>query len=213
MHAAMVRSWVEGWIVSRGAAPLVEEGWGYTVEVGVPGQVRRHVLPEADEPLIRKLTGSITARHTWLKTFVEPEVIRPWLSPGWVFDSPGFLMSAPLRRGAVDVPDGYRLRRWTRCGVTRVVVVASDGAFAARGQIAVRRGCVEAVVDQVETAPEHRRRGLGGVVIRTLASAAAESGAVVGVLGATVEGRALYESLGWSCHAPLTGVIFDPGAA
>lgn len=48
--------------------------------------------------------------------------------------------------------------------------------------------------------------------MRALADAAAEAGASAGVLGAGVEGRALYESLGWRTHAPLTGIVLDPPA-
>lgn len=64
-------------------------------------------------------------------------------------------------------PPGYRLRAWSRAGVTRVLVTASDGSWAARGQIATTGAT--AVVDQVETSPGHRRRGLGRTVMRSLA--------------------------------------------
>ncbi|MGH1551630.1 GNAT family N-acetyltransferase [Streptomyces sp. L7] len=97
----------------------------------------------------------------------------------------------PTVRSRPEVPAGYRLRTWSRAGVTRALVRTEDGAFAARGQIAVTGST--AVVDQVETDPAHRRRGLGRLVMAVLADAAAGQGAVVGVLGATPEGRALYE--------------------
>ncbi len=51
------------------------------------------------------------------------------------------------------------------------------------------------VVDRVVTEETHRRRGLGGFVMRTLADRAVAKGAVLGVLGATDAGRALYETL------------------
>jgi GNAT superfamily N-acetyltransferase len=68
-------------------------------------------------------------------------------------------------------------------------------------------GAAAVVVDQVETAPEHRRRGLGAPVMRTLQNAALEAGAQRAVLGATAEGRALYTALGWRTAAPLTGLL------
>lgn len=74
------------------------------------------------------------------------------------------------------------------------MLAASDGSWAARGQIALPGAT--AVADQIETSPAHRRRGLGRFVMRTLAHVAAEQGAETGILGATPEGRALYESLG-----------------
>jgi len=44
----------------------------------------------------------------------------------------------------------------------------------------------------------------------TLADVAAGQGAAVGVLGATPEGRALYERLGWRVLAPLTSAVRGP---
>ncbi|WKX70904.1 GNAT family N-acetyltransferase [Streptomyces sp. XD-27] len=209
MDAELVRSWVEGWVVSRGAAPPVVEPWGFTFEVGLTGQVTRHVLTDADEPLIRKLTETVTAPNTWIKFFLPPQTVAPWVAPGWRFDSDGFVMSAPLRPTAAEAPAGYRVRTWGRGGVTRVVVLTDDGAFAARGQVAVPGPGRTAVVDQVETSPAHRRKGLGSLVMRTLANAAVDAGSSTAVLGATTEGRALYESLGWRTHGPLTGLIRD----
>ncbi|MGW1022982.1 GNAT family N-acetyltransferase [Streptomyces sp. NPDC002577] len=204
----MVRAWVDGWVVSRGASEPVERPWGYTVDVGLRHQVTRHVLPAADEPTVRKLTEDVGAPGVWLKLFEAPETVAPWLAPGWTLDDPAFLMTAPLHRAAAPAPDGYGLRTWTRDGVTRVLVVTDDGGFAARGQIAPTGPT--AVADRIETDPAHRRRGLGSLVMRTLTTIAVEQGATTGVLSATVAGRALYESLGWRVHAPLTGVYFSP---
>lgn len=174
----------------------------------------RHVLHSADEATVRKITEHATAPGVWLKAFVPPETLEPWLAPGWhLAGGPGYLMSASLPvdhvRDLTETPDGYRLNTWTRAGVTRALVRTADGAFAARGQIAVTG--LSAVVDQVETDPAHQRRGLGRLVMRRLTAAAAEQGATAGVLGATPEGRALYETMGWRELAPLTGAMRGPG--
>ncbi|MET7620813.1 GNAT family N-acetyltransferase [Streptomyces sp. NPDC005408] len=65
-------------------------------------------------------------------------------------------------------------------------------------------------MDQVETDPSHQRRGLGRLVMRTLETAAAESGSTTGVLSATTQGLALYGSLGWQFQGPLTGIVRGP---
>ncbi|MGW0827932.1 GNAT family N-acetyltransferase [Streptomyces sp. NPDC002845] len=209
----IVRAWIDGWLVSRGAAPPVAEPWGYTIDVGTADHVTRHVFTATneavDETAVRKVAVSVTGTGVWLKVFAAPETVGPWLGEGWWVDpEPGYLMSVPLTTtpGPAPVPSGYRLRTWTRGGVTRVVVAAPDGSWAARGQIAPTRGT--AVVDQVETSPAHRRRGLGTLVMRTLARAAVEEGADTGVLAGTPQGRALYESLGWTVAAPLTSAKF-----
>ncbi|MGV4889435.1 GNAT family N-acetyltransferase (plasmid) [Streptomyces viridosporus] len=92
-------------------------------------------------------------------------------------------MSAPLRPTAAGapagVPTGYRVRTWARGGVTRVLVLTEDGAFAARGQIAVPSPGHTAVIDQVETSPAHRRRGLGSLVMRAFENAAVATGSLL----------------------------------
>ncbi|MDL5206107.1 GNAT family N-acetyltransferase [Streptomyces sp. ALI-76-A] len=207
MDTEIVRAWVEGWAASRGAAPPVEEPWGFTVDVGLPKQVTRHVLPNADETLIRSLVKATTAPGTWLKVVTTPETISPWLTPAWAFDAPGFLMSTTLRPSAPDLPVGYQLRTWSRGDVTRVLIRDMDGAFAAHGQVASSSRTSSVVFDQIETAPDHRRQGLGRAVMHTLANAAIAAGARAGVLAATIEGQGLYTSLGWTTHAPVAGVF------
>lgn len=210
----LVRAWVRGWVVSRGAAPPLTEPWGWTIDVGHLDHVTRHVLGAVDdgveEAVVRKVAGAVTGLGVWFKVFADPQVVRAWLSPRWWIDpEPGCLMSLPLTTDAptpTPVPEGYRLRTWTRGGVTQVLVTAPDGALAARGQIAPTGAT--AVVDRIETAPAHRRRGLGGTVVRTLQHAAAARGARTAVLAGTPEGRALYESLGWTFRAPLTSAKF-----
>ncbi|WP_416969656.1 GNAT family N-acetyltransferase [Streptomyces sp. 4F14] len=207
-----MEAWVAGWVVSRGAAEPEPSPWGFTIDVGLSTHVMRHVLTTADETTVRKITENTSAPGVWLKAFVEPEVLAPWLAPGWsLAGGPGFLMSAALRASRTGVPAGYRLRTWSRAGVVHALVRTADGAFAARGQIAVTGST--AVVDQVETAPEHQRRGLGRLVMGSLATAAVQQGAAVGVLGATPEGRALYETAGWRVMAPLTGAVREPNAS
>ncbi|MDT0434667.1 MULTISPECIES: GNAT family N-acetyltransferase [Streptomyces] len=206
----LVRAWVEGWAVSRGAAEPVAEEWGWSIDVGQTEQVSRRVVGAVngavEEAVVRGVAAPVTGYGVWLKVFAHPETVGGWLGPRWWIDpAPGCLMSVPLTPAATrpaDVPDGYRLRGWTRGAVTQVLVTAPDGALAARGQITPTGAT--AVLDRVETAPAHRRRGLGALVVRTLQRTAAEHGARTGVLAGTPDGRALYEALGWRAAAPLT---------
>jgi GNAT superfamily N-acetyltransferase len=159
------------------------------------------------------VAGAVTGQGVWLKAFRDPSVVAGWLDDSWWIDpEPGFLMTLPLAAdGAPATPDGYRLRGWSRGGVTRVMVAAPDGSLAARGQIAPTGAT--AVVDQVETAPEHRRKGLGSLVMRTLQNAAVRQGARTGVLAGTPAGRGLYEALGWEVVALLTSARHGPPAS
>ncbi|MFF3290718.1 GNAT family N-acetyltransferase [Streptomyces sp. NPDC003023] len=206
--AEIVHAWVQGWVVSRGAADPVHRPWGLTVDVGQVKQATRHVLTAADEATVRKVAAEVAAPTVWLKVFADPDAVVEWAGPDWTVDEPGWLMHARLRRTRTVVPDGYTLRTWTRGGVVRALVVAADGSFAARAQIAPTGRT--AVVDQVETAPQHRRKGLGRLVMDTLHNAALDHGATVGVLGATPDGRALYESVGWQVRVPLVSLFHAP---
>ncbi|PNE40466.1 GNAT family N-acetyltransferase [Streptomyces noursei] len=210
MMAELVRTWVAGWVVSRQRPQAVEHPWGLYVDVGRPDQVGRHVLPDPDESSVRAATASVTAPYTWLKLPVETETAEPWLPAGWVADKEeaGHLMAADLRATHPVAPAGYHASLATADGVIHVRVHDARGDLAAKGQMAVVGPAM--VVDQVQTEEAHRRRGLGGFVMRTLADRALTEGATLGVLGATDEGRALYESLGWLRHSGLAACIYRP---
>jgi len=201
----LVRAWVSGWTVSRGTPPPEPEPWGLRVEVGLPEQAVGHVLLEPTEQAVRALVEQVTVPATWLKAFVPAQSPEPWLTGSWSPMRSHHLMATDLRPGPIHPVDGYRIDTRSRGGVIRVRVLAADGSLAARGQAAPVGG--HATFDQIVTEPGHQRRGLGSLVMCSLANAATEQGATRGVLGATDEGRALYASLGWKLHAPLTGFV------
>ncbi|MQS11652.1 GNAT family N-acetyltransferase [Streptomyces kaniharaensis] len=205
----LVREWISGWVVSRGAADPTPEPWGWSIDVGAPtGEVARHVLPEPVESDVRKIAEATTAPGTWLKAFAEADTVRPWLGPEWRLDIPGFLMSLPLNdTERPEPPTGYTVTTWTRGGVVRALVRTDDGHLAARGQAGLAGAVV--VPDQIVTAPEHRRRGLGSVVMRTLQHAAREAGAEKAVLVGSPAGRELYTALGWTMHTPMASLVLE----
>lgn len=108
-------------------------------------------------------------------------------------------------------PEGYTVSVEISGAVTFLRVLDGAGEQAAKGQMAAVGDAV--IVDRVVTEEAHRRRGLGGFVMRSLADRAVADGAVLGVLGATDAGRALYETLGWKKHATLAECIYQPLAA
>ncbi|MFJ6752238.1 MULTISPECIES: GNAT family N-acetyltransferase [unclassified Streptomyces] len=187
--------------------------WGLYIEVGRPDQVGRHVLPDARTSAVRAAAASVTVPYTWLKVPTPPEEAGRRLPPGWVVDKgeTGHLMAVDLpgtEAGATTAPEGYTASVESGDGVTYVRVHDRAGERAAAGQLAVLGEF--AVVDRVVTEEAHRRRGLGAFVMRALAAHAASEGASLGVLGATDEGRALYETLGWKAHTPLAACIYRP---
>lgn len=209
MVADLVRTWVAGWAVSRRTPPPVEKPWGFYIEVaGNTEEVGRHVLPEAEESLVRSAAASVSVARTWMKMPGEPEEIESWLSQGWVMEETGHLMAVDLTATDPVAPAGYTAAVETVGAVTYARVLDAAGEQAAQGQMASLGEAV--VVDRVMTEEAHRRRGLGNFVTRTLADRALETGAVLGVLGATYAGRALYETLGWKKHATLAEFVYQP---
>lgn len=202
----MGRAWVSGWVVSRGSPRTVAEPWGLRIEVGAPGHAVRHVLLDADDATIRALAQSVTIPTTSIKGFAEPGNLAPLLTPDWTQDPPTFLMATSLRSAAMRIARDHTITTENSRGVTCARVLAGDGSVAARGQVAVTgETCV---FDMIETEPEHQRRGLSSAVMATLANTAMDLGATTGILGATVQGRALYEALGWQVVEPLSGFVY-----
>ncbi|MGW2918458.1 GNAT family N-acetyltransferase [Streptomyces angustmyceticus] len=209
MVADLVRTWVAGWALSRQTPPPVRKPWGFYIEVADnPDEVGRHVLPEVEESLIRSAAASVSVPRTWMKMPAEPEEIEPWLPQGWVREESGHLMAVDLMATNPVVPEGYTVTVETVGAVTCVRVLDAAGEQASQGQMASLGDTV--VVDRMVTGEAHRRRGLGNFVMRTLADHALETGAVVGVLGATDAGRALYESLGWKKHTTVAECSYRP---
>ncbi|MEU5544218.1 GNAT family N-acetyltransferase [Streptomyces sioyaensis] len=210
MVSELVRVWVSGWVMSRRRPRPVELPWGLYVDVGKPDQVGRHVLLDAEESAVREAAASVTVPHTWLKVPMDPEHVGEWLPQGWVVDraEAGHLMATDLCATDPIAPEGYTADLETRDDVTYVRVLDAAGECAAKGQIAVLGQA--AVVDCVQTEAAHRRRGLGAFVMRRLADHAVAEGAALGVLGATDDGRALYETLGWKQYGPLAACIYRP---
>jgi GNAT superfamily N-acetyltransferase len=212
-HLQVFLSWIRGWALTREVAPPVAQGDGYRITVGAPRQVARHVFPHAS-PTLRALGEGIRQPWVFLKACAEADELRALLAPRWEMQPAGFMMTcgdAPFARGGalepgyvLDVADALALT-----GRAQVRVLAPDGALAASGHVAL--GERRAIYDRIVTEPAHQRRGLGSAVMRALQALAHANGRQAGVLVATAQGRALYESLGWRLHAPWATAVI-PGA-
>ncbi len=190
-----MRDWVWGWSLCRDVPGPVAEPDGFRIDVGAVGHRVRFVLTGTAS--VGRRSATLTAPGTWLKVCGRRADVVPLLGPAWVVGEPEYLMSLPLsgREARGVVPDGYSIDITGERGFREVVVLGADGVQAARGRFAMPE--TAAVVDQVVTEPAHRRRGLGRLVMDTVCALAADGGADVAVLVSTVEGRHLYESLGW----------------
>lgn len=204
----IVAAWVAGWARSRGVPPPVAAFGGFRVDVGLPDQQARYVFAAACAG-VAAASRAIMEPHVFIKVGAPPQAVAPLLAPGWSLQPVGFMMTAnDLDWGPVQQPEGYALRCERAPGGHIVSLLVEDGSLAARGRAFLVGG--SAVFDQIETDPDHRRRGLGRVVMGTLGALAAQDGAAQGLLVATPEGRALYTALGWRLSSLWTTAVRAP---
>lgn len=186
--------------------PILDRG-GFRVDTNSLKEVRRWVFPRLCDGL--SLIGQDVAQpHHFIKLCGTAEELRAALPAAWQLQSQSYFMVAgdspfPAR----PLPECYRLA-CDRAGPTAMVrVIAPDGSLAASGYAAEGVGVF--IYDRIETAPEHRRMGLGNIVMNALRSQR-KAGNTPELLVATEDGRALYTSLGWRVLSPYsTAVIPD----
>ncbi len=201
----ILRAWVHGWAVSRATPPPVDEPDGHRVDVGLPGHRVRYLLRSPATVATR--AAAVASPGTWLKTCGSRPAVLAGLTPAWTAGETEYLMAFDGRMPPVAVPPPYSVTV-TGDGPAWDVLVSAGDAPAARGRVAVADGV--AVFDKIETQPEHRRRGLGRVVMHRLGAAA---GARSAVLLASEPGRGLYTTLGWRVVSDIVPAHVPEGAA
>ncbi|WP_399086979.1 GNAT family N-acetyltransferase [Streptomyces sp. BBFR2] len=214
--ARIAAVWAHGWARSRATPPPRAVLGGYRIEVGRPRHAARYVLPAADPAVLRELARTV-APDVWLKICAPRDRVAPLLTGAWRYDEPQYLMTAPLPPSPPDTvpPPGYRLVTEECDGILDVRILVTGRAAADRpaasGRTALTGGTggapLSAVHDLIGTEPEHRRRGLGRLVMAALTAHAVRRGAFEAVLVAGPPGRNLYTALGWHLRSPVTAVV------
>jgi GNAT superfamily N-acetyltransferase len=202
-------AWQLGWAASRDLPPAQPVAGGLRVECHQPlRDVEIFALYADEDPdTVARLAESLHAESgtTWLTVPTrEPDRAAALLqAAGLEFVSRvEALMTTDLRtQPARAVAAPYRLHTEVTGQVVRVRVEAPDGTEAAHGYAGLN--APYAVADRILTSPEHRRRSLGATVMTAIADAALAHGATQGLLIGSVEGQALYRSLGWSTVADV----------
>jgi GNAT superfamily N-acetyltransferase len=190
--------------LSRLAADIVDP-WIF-LKACVPPEAMRAVLPPRwviqAHRVMMTCSGPMRAKETVLLNSPWQKSCASGASPvGQAFSLSGLLPRAS---------DEYVLHLTELRSVSTATVLTASGEVAAIGRV-VRVGDF-AIYDRIETHTDHRRRGLGRAVMKALeeiarAPGVTKEGATQGVLVATAEGRALYESLGWQAHSLYTTAV------
>jgi GNAT superfamily N-acetyltransferase len=146
----------------------------------------------------------------FLKVCAAPEVMQMFLPPRWIIQPLGFMMisTAEDREQDVSLSNAYTLDLTEAPTVTVAKVLRANREIASIGRVVFVDEF--AIYDRIETHNDHRRRGLASAVMSSLQSVALARGNTRGVLVATADGRALYETLGWRLHSLYTTAVI-PG--
>ncbi|MDP9793566.1 GNAT superfamily N-acetyltransferase [Catenuloplanes nepalensis] len=203
----LVVAWGRGWARSRRVPAVITIPGGLLLDVGRPGHRIRYLLHTWDEPYLRELGHEITTPGAWIKLDGSARDLRAALPPHWRMFESNQLMTAPLTAATVRAPRPFKVTvEADHAGVlTATARHDRTGDLASSGRLAPGGGW--GVIDQVETTPEYRRRGLGTVVIQALSDHAARRGIRTGVLAATDDGQALYRTLGWTIATELAAAF------
>ncbi|WP_143309079.1 GNAT family N-acetyltransferase [Chitinophaga vietnamensis] len=206
VDACILETWVKGWSMAREVPPPEPFGDGFRTEVGWPGIKTRYVFP-ACTPMVRELAATIDAPHIFLKVCAPVEEVAAILPAAWKLEAPAFMMSCPhgMHPAKHHLLPQYHVDVNKHAAVPLVRILTARGEEAAVGRVALVDGY--AIYDRIETHPDHRRRGLGSVIMKTLEAVAKGRGARKGLLVATAQGRELYHSLGWEYIAPYTTAV------
>jgi GNAT superfamily N-acetyltransferase len=134
------------------------------------------------------------------------DAVAPLLPQHWIIDERVWMMVGPASvSDAIRMPEDYTLSMEIDGSIVSAEIFHRSGVVAARGKAALVGDRL--VFDQIVTEEAHRRRGLGRSIMAALTQAAEAEAAQEGVLVATDEGAALYSTLGWSHHAPVTSAV------
>jgi hypothetical protein len=196
----LVFAWQAAHSMARNSPAPVHDRGGFRVDTHSEKEAKRWVFPQLCEGL-HSIACEITAPRHYLKLCGTNDELRSVLPERWEVQPANYFMKATASAGEmVSLPDGYRMELHQTGPVTQVHVVAPDGDLAASGCAAETTDAF--VYDRIETASDHRRKGLGIAVMNALASAR-KSFTAPQLLVATEEGRSLYARLGWIVIAPF----------
>lgn len=199
----LVCHWYEGWALSEVMASSQDLD---SIQAQVNWSGRHHEWIVTNDRLgsVRRVAERVARSKAadWLTVPTHsPDEVSAVVREAGLSMRPSetFMRRALADHPAPPVPHGYEVSV-VRGDVVEVRVLA-DGVEAASGVIAVVGE--HATPHRIRTAPEHRRRGLGSVVMGVLAREAVRSGATTGLLFASEDGLHLYRRLGWETVADV----------
>jgi len=107
----IVKCWVTGWALSRRLEAPTVLPQGYYVQVGLPRQQARYVLPRFEPQSLFALAETIDTPWTFIKVCADPKAVAEALPKPWTLqEDPRLMMTAALAHTA-DVADADAVSR------------------------------------------------------------------------------------------------------
>jgi len=189
----LLHAWLAARSLARGLPMPVAEHGGFRVDTGSEAETVRWVFPCMGDGL-NALARTIHQPRQFLKVSETSEALLAALPAHWTIHAPSHVMRAHGTMPRRQLADGYSIAVEQSGAVMSVRITTDTGILAASGYGAETDGVF--VYDRIVTETEHRRKGLGHVLMRTLHEARRNPHSLE-LLVATDDGRALYETLGW----------------
>ncbi len=193
-------AWLSARSVARGLPMPVPEHGGFRVDTSSDAEIARWVFTKIGAGL-EELARTITEPRYFLKLCGAANELRAALPKAWELHASSYFMRAISKPPARRLPDGYAIEVKRVGSVIEARIASETGVLAASGYAAEAWGVY--IYDRIVTEPEHRRKGLGHVLMRTLHDNRQQPGNPE-LLVATEDGRALYSTLGWETISPYS---------
>jgi GNAT superfamily N-acetyltransferase len=199
--------WVRAWAHVRGLQVEQVDGWPIVHVLG-PSRDTEIVCVDPGRAEFERLAQHAAYHPREMLTVLGRDLAAYQtapLPPGLRVDRDDELfMTSTLVSSPADAPDRF-VARWLVDGPRAVYSLDDGESVAAEGTVGVLE--TDAVFDAVETSPRHRRLGLGRHVMSALTTWAVDHGATTGLLAASVDGAALYRSVGWDTRLEMVSLM------
>lgn len=203
----LIEKWLKAWSLSRELPLPVRYKSGWTVDIGEEKQRKRYVFPTCNDDFF-ELTQTINEPWIFLKVCASFDEFKDKIPGRWVLQPQGYMMycSSPMKFADKKLPDEYRFE-YKRYGSTCLVNIMENNVVASSGRIVFVDDL--AVYDRIFTEKDHRRKGLAGFLMKEFERIALSKGFSHNFLVATVQGKKLYELLGWKLYSPYTSIVIE----
>lgn len=202
----ILEKWLKGWALSRELPLPVKYKSGYMLDVGYENQKRRYVFAELNDDYIQ-LSKAINEPWVYLKVCTVSNKLKDILSKKWTIESQAYMMYCSKQVSVLNTTlvDDYRFEFDNYNSTFVVRIVTKNGKLASVGRVVLVDDL--AIYDSISTEPNHRRKGLGTILMKELEKIALANHITNNFLVATEEGKSLYLSLGWEIYSLYTSAV------